>query len=184
MDYYQKYQKYKFKYLNLLNQSGGMTPEEVKQKAMQEIFKYMEKRGLEGMEQTEYNNLLKEKINEISMQQHKPLEHMLEKGINELREQRQPNGAPQGAPPGAHPGAPPRAYGPPGAPPGAYGPQHGAYGPQHGAPPGPQQMQQQRQQQMQQQQRPLDLKTDLFNGLQHLKRTITVMEQKLTNGNL
>ena len=23
MDYYQKYQKYKFKYLNLLNQSGG-----------------------------------------------------------------------------------------------------------------------------------------------------------------
>ena len=27
MDYYQKYQKYKFKYLNLLNQSGGVTPE-------------------------------------------------------------------------------------------------------------------------------------------------------------
>jgi hypothetical protein len=24
MNYYQKYQKYKFKYLNLLNQSGGM----------------------------------------------------------------------------------------------------------------------------------------------------------------
>jgi hypothetical protein len=31
MDYYQKYQKYKFKYLNLLNQSGGYTPEEFKQ---------------------------------------------------------------------------------------------------------------------------------------------------------
>jgi len=31
MNYYQKYQKYKFKYLNLLNQSGGYTPEEFKQ---------------------------------------------------------------------------------------------------------------------------------------------------------
>ena len=33
MDYYQKYQKYKFKYLNLYlsNQSGGYTPEEFKQ---------------------------------------------------------------------------------------------------------------------------------------------------------
>ena len=33
MDYYQKYQKYKFKYLNLLslNQSGGVTPEKFKQ---------------------------------------------------------------------------------------------------------------------------------------------------------
>jgi hypothetical protein len=31
MDYYQKYQKYRFKYLNLLNQSGGVTPEEFKQ---------------------------------------------------------------------------------------------------------------------------------------------------------
>ena len=31
MDYYQKYQKYRFKYLNLLNQSGGVTPEKFKQ---------------------------------------------------------------------------------------------------------------------------------------------------------
>jgi hypothetical protein len=31
MNYYKKYQKYKFKYLNLLNQSGGYTPEEFKQ---------------------------------------------------------------------------------------------------------------------------------------------------------
>jgi hypothetical protein len=30
MDYYQKYQKYKFKYLNLLNQFGGYTDEEFK----------------------------------------------------------------------------------------------------------------------------------------------------------
>ena len=194
MDYYQKYQKYKFKYLNLLNQSGGMTFEEAIKKS-NEYLGDIQSKGIK----LEGNKLIEEfykKVFELgfnkdgSSRENKdgtmPFERMLEDGIKELRA---PPGPQHGAPPGAYAQpngapqrAPPGAYGPPGAP--QNGAPPGAYGPQHGAPPGPQQMQQQRQQQMQQQQRPPDLKTDLFNGLQHLKNTINLMEQKLTNGNL
>ena len=86
--YQKKYQKYKFKYLNLLNQSGGMTPEEEKIKAIKEAIKRRDNRIYEASTYSTDQKYMEQNINFYNNEYEKEEKIIEEKYNTRLEEEK------------------------------------------------------------------------------------------------